>query len=121
MIFKFWFLYVCDLISLERVVSTLQELVALDALPIPGYTRMAYIMGIAPPEGLTLETVAAGVKDDEACSFPKLQIPGDVHMLPSMEVVSGEDFAKLEVPLGVDMVTEHLINAYTSKFEMLKV
>ena len=102
-------------LSLERIFRTLQKLLALDAEPTPGYSRVAIIAGFSSPSEEMLEVVEGGGGDADACAFPALIIPGKIVVLPDMSVVDGATFARLDVPLGMDMIQDHLLDAYMSR------
>lgn len=92
--------------------QTLKKLLALDAEATPGYLRLGIIGGLASaPQGM-LDIVGA---EDAPCSFPPLAIPGRILTLPDRSVTDGGAFARLEVPLGIDLISEHLVDAYRGK------
>ena len=118
-------------LSIERFHATLELLLAIDAMPLTSYERLAIITGMSPAPPDLLDKVekdvlrGSGVIDGEesckdaslssakAAPFSKLAIPGKICLLSTPPVlVNGTEFADYDVPLGLDMISDHMVSAY---------
>ena len=114
-------------LCLYKVEKALKRLLQLDSDPVDAYTRLSIILGFQKPSETLLQATDTNSSLDLGSKvslhrgksvFPKLQVPGVIHILNNnggVFKIDSKDFVETDIPMGTNAISEHLVNAYSSK------